>query len=178
MRSSVLLLTALVGAGAPPTQAATLGDLARALTRRDADTRDHGCALDAIEGVQWRNRQTPGGSFAREGSVTLADFGPATVVARGARHRMFDVQVSVTSTIDAKTLGRTLRSQFPGDARFEFIRDRSSGKRAVPAARVYRVTLKGREPLYVGVLPAPDGKAGRQATVFVLASEIKPDWTR
>jgi hypothetical protein len=173
MRSSALLLMALAGA---PVQATTLGDLAKALAHREANTYNDWDALQAIEGVRWRDLEMPGASFAREGTVTLAELGPATVLIAGARQMMFDAEVSVASTIAAKDLPRALKAQFPADTRVELVRDRCAGKPSADVARVYRVTLKSRQPLFVGVVSASSATTDRPGTVFAFAREIKEHW--
>jgi len=175
MRSSDLLLMALAGA---PAQSATLGDLARVLTHRAANTYNNWDELQAIEGVRWRDLEIPGASFAREGRVTLAEFGVATVRIAGARQMMFDAEVSVASTIAAKDLPRALKAQFPADARVELVRDRCAGRPSADVARVYRVTLKSRQPLFVGVVSASSATADRPGTVFAFARDIKEHWAR
>lgn len=173
MRSSALLLMALAGA---PAQSTTLGDLAKVLAHREANTYNDWDALLAIEGVQWCDLELPGASFAREGTVTLANFGAATVLIVGARHMMFDAEVSIAATIAAKDLSRALKAQFPADARVELLRDHRAGKLSANAARVYRVTLKNRQPLFVGVVSATSARADRTGTVFAFAREIKEHW--
>jgi hypothetical protein len=174
MRSSALLLMALAGA---PLQAATLGDVAKVLTHRQADTYNNWDALLAITGAKWHDKDVPGAAFAWEGNVTFADLGPATVLVVGARQMMFDAEVSIGRMLEKTDLLRTLASQFPPGTLIEPVRGGCTREGATGGSRTYRVTLPGKQPLYLYVELRPGNGVAQSSTSFSLARRNKAQWS-
>ena len=157
--------------------AATLGEFAGALAvpvaaKHSANNWD---ALKAIKGVKWRDAtvKEARSAFAQEADVALNGHGPAKVLVVGARQMMFDIDVSMRSLLERKGLAQTLKAQFSASTLIEQIGGDCRTKTGAGSARLYRVTLPGKRPLFMRLELAGAGNAG---TLFTLSVENKPQW--
>ena len=86
---------------------------------------------------------------------------------------MFDIDVSMRSLLEKKGLAQTLKAQFSAATLIEQIGGDCRTKAGVGSARLYRVTLPAKRPLFMRLeLPG----AGNAGTLFTLSVENKPQW--
>lgn len=175
MRASMVgLIFATLQASA---SAVTLGEFAAALAVPVAAkySANNWNTLKAIKGVKWRDttvKETPS-AFAQAADVALNGHGQATVLVVGARQMMFDVEVSMRSLFERKGLAQTLKAQFSSATLIEQIGGDCRTKTGPGSARLYRVTLPARRPLFMRLELAGTSNGG---TLFTLSVENKPQW--
>ena len=157
--------------------AVTLGEFAGALAVPVAAnySANNWNTLKGIKGVKWRDttvKEAPS-AFAQAADVALNGHGQATVLVVGARQMMFDIEVSMRSLLERKGLARTLKAQFSTATLIEQIGSDCQTKTGSGSARLYRVTLPTKRPLFMRLeLPG----AGNVGTLFTLSVENKPQW--
>ncbi|HKO67467.1 MAG TPA: hypothetical protein VJU53_06660 [Burkholderiaceae bacterium] len=161
-----------------PASAVTLGEFASALAVPTSakHSANNWSALKPIKGVKWRDatvKDAPS-AFAQQADVALNGLGPATVLVVGARQMMLETEVSMRRLLERKGLAQTLKAQFSPATLIEQVGGDCRTKSGSGSARLYRVTLTAKRPLFMRLeLPG----AGNAATVFTLSVENKPQWT-
>lgn len=163
-----------------PASATTLGEFAGALAvpitaKHSANNWN---ALKPIKGVKWRDatvKDAPS-AFAQEADVALNGLGPATVLVVGARQMMFDTEVSLRRLVERKGLAQTLKAQFSPATLIEQIGGDCRTKTGSGSARLYRVTLPAKRPLFMRLELPGSSNAGPPGTLFTLSVENKPQW--
>lgn len=178
MRAWIVVLM-LAGLQAPAS-AATLGDFAVALAVPAAAkySANNWNALKPIKGVKWREttlKEAPS-AFAQEGAFALNGHGRATVLVVGARQMMFDVEVSLPRLLEKKGLAQTLKALFSAATLIEQIGGECRTKTAPGSARVYRVTLPGKRPLFMRLELFSTNSAQPGGTRLTLSIDNKPQW--
>ena len=163
-----------------PASAVTLGEFASALAV--PTTAKHSAnnwnALKPIKGVKWRDatvKDAPS-AFAQQADVALNGLGPATVLVVGARQMMFDTEVSLRRLLERKGLAQTLKAQFSAATLIEQIGGDCRTKSGSGSARLYRVTLPAKQPLFMRLELPGASHAGPSVTLFTLSVENKPQW--
>ena len=160
--------------------AVTLGEFAGALAVPVAakHSANNWNALKAIKGVTWRDttvKEAPS-AFAQAASVALNGHGQATVLVVGARQMMFDIEVSLRSLLERKGLAQTLKAQFSAATLIEQMGGDCRAKTGSGSARLYRVTLPAKRPLFMRLELSGAGTAAPAGTLFTLSVENKPQW--
>lgn len=161
-----------------PANAATLGEFAGALAVPVAAkySANNWNALKLIKGVKWRDttlKEAPS-AFAQEADVTLNGHGRAAVLVVGARQMMFAIDVSVARLLEKKGLAQTLKAQFSPATLIEQI---GGDCRTAPgSARVYRVTLPAKQPLFMRLELLTASNGASSGTRFTLSIDNKPQW--
>jgi hypothetical protein len=159
--------------------AASLGDFANALAVPTAAkySANNWSALKPIKGVKWRDTtlQEAQSAFAQEADVTLDGHGRGTVLVVGARQMMLDVEVSLPRLFEKKGLAHTLKAQFSPATLIEQI-GADCRTTARGSARVYRVTLPAKRPLYMRLELLTASNASPSGTRFTLSIDNKPQW--
>ncbi len=162
-----------------PAIAATLGEFAAALAVPVAakHSANNWNTLKAIKGVKWRDAtvKEARSAFAQEADVVLNGHGQATVLVVGARQMMFDIDVSMRSLLEKKGLAQTLKAQFSAATLIEQIGGDCRTKTGSGSARLYRVTLPAKRPLFMRLELLGAGNAA-PGTLFTLSVENKPQW--
>ena len=160
--------------------AVTLGEFAGALAVPVAakHSANNWNALKAVKGVTWRDttvKEAPS-AFAQAASVALNVHGQATVLDSGARQMMFDIEVSLRSLLERKGLAQTLKAQFSAATLIEQMGGDCRAKTGSGSARLYRVTLPAKRPLFMRLELSGAGTAAPAGTLFTLSVENKPQW--
>ena len=160
-----------------PASAVTLGEFAGALAVPIAAkySANNWNTLKAIKGVKWRDttvKEAPS-AFAQAADVALNGHGQATVLVVGARQMMFDIEVSLRSLLERKGLAQTLKAQFSAATLIEQMGGDCRAKTGSGSARLYRVTLPAKRPLFMRLELLGAGNGG---TLFTLWFEINPQW--
>ena len=87
---------------------------------------------------------------------------------------MLDVEVSMPGPLERKGLAQTLKAQFSSATLIEQVggecRQRFGG------ARVYRLTLPSRRPLFMRLEGLSTGATGSGSTKFTVSIDNKPKW--
>ena len=169
MRAWIVGLT-LIGLQAPAS-AVTLGEFAGALAvpttakhsannwdALEADQRSEVARCDS-EGSPQRVRAAGRrrAQWPRVGSVLVV----------GARQMMFDTEVSLRRLLEKKGLAQTLKAQFSAATLIEQIGGECRTKAGSGSARLYRVTLPAKRPLFMWLefqaqaMPAHPGRCSR-----------------
>ncbi len=163
-----------------PSSAVTLGEFASALAV--PTTAKHSAnnwnALKPIKGVKWRDATVKGApsAFAQEADVALNGLGSASVLVVGARQMMFDTEVSLRRVLEKKGLAQTLKAQFSAATLIEQIGGDCRTKTGSGSARLYRVTLPAKRPLFMRLELSGAGTVAPAGTQFTLSVENKPQW--
>ncbi|MEO8185753.1 MAG: hypothetical protein ABI580_00115 [Burkholderiaceae bacterium] len=160
--------------------AVTLGEFAGALAVPVAGkySANNWNALKAVKGVTWRDttvKEAPS-AFAQAASVALNGHGQATVLVVGARQMMFDIEVSMRSLLEKKGLAQTLKAQFSAATLIEQMGGDCRTKTGSGSARLYRVTLPAKRPLFMRLELAGASNAALAGTLFTLSVDNKPQW--
>ena len=162
------------------TSATTLGEFAAALAVPVAAkySANNWNALKPIKGVKWRDttlKEAPS-AFAQEADVTLNGHGRATVLIVGARQMMFDVEVSLPQLFEKKGLAHMLKAQFSPATLIEQLGGDCRTKTTAGSARVYRVTLPAKQPLFMRLELLTASNASPSGTRFTLSIDNKSQW--
>lgn len=160
--------------------AVTLGELAGALAVPVAakHSANNWNALKAVKGVKWSDAtvQEARSAFAQQAEVALNGHGQVTVLVVGARQMMFDIDVSLRRLLEKKGLAQTLKAQFSTATLIEQIGGECRAKAGSGSARLYRVTLPAKRPLFMRIELPGISNATPTGTVFTLSVENKPQW--
>ncbi|MGH6611070.1 MAG: hypothetical protein ACRECQ_12520, partial [Burkholderiaceae bacterium] len=115
-------------------------------------------------------------AFAQQADVALNGLGSATVLVVGARQMMFDTEISLRRLLERKGLAQTLKAQFSPATLIEQIGGDCRTKTESGSARLYRVTLPAKRPLFMRLEFPGAGNAGPAGTLFTLSIDNKPQW--
>jgi hypothetical protein len=160
--------------------AVTLGEFASALAVPTSakHSANNWNALKPIKGVKWHDatvKDAPS-AFAQQADVALNGLGPATVLVVGARQMMFETEVSLRRMLERKGLSQTLKAQFSSATLIEQVGGDCRMKTGSGSARLYRVTLPAKRPLFMRLELPGAGNTGPAGTQFTLSIENKPHW--
>jgi len=170
---SILLLAA------PGLEAATLEDIVTsfAVPSEQGNNSPQWSAAERIPEVKWDDRAPRklfSNHYVRAGEIHLPRQGRASLILTGDRATISEVEVAVEA-FEKEKFFSVLRSQFSSQTRIEFVNKCDIG--AISGFAYYKVTLRGRKPLFVQVGTDAGGSApNSQMSSFVFLHKYADYW--